>query len=274
MPLESDSHQELLLGLRYYSAETSRILLKLERLPVRAIEAAIATIALTFMVFYTCAQGEEEDGGVVWDDLPSLSRAGATMPAAIPFVLGGPVCAVLFAGTLWMVYAVQVKKLSWNSARRMPDEYTQAKLWVRHCMVLGMLFCAVLAAAVAVPAPHYHLIHACLVAGTLVAGALYASVLVHCVLKRARRLFISSADDERNYGRKWWLALGMGVAVGLDVVTQVVALVVPSLDCAWPKFCVVRAVQGGLEAVAVVCWLVFVHSLRHDLKEISLELAL
>jgi hypothetical protein len=247
-------------------------MLKPELLPIRVLEVAIATIALTFMLFYTCAAGEEEDGGVVWDDLPSLSRAGTTMPAAIPFVLGGPTYALLQAATLWMVYAVQLKKLSWNSARRMPEEYTQAKQWARYCMFLGMLFCMLLAAAVAVPAPHY--VHASLVGATLVTGVLYASLLVHCVLKRAQKLFVSSADDERNYVRKWWLVVGMSVAVALDLLTQMVAFFIPSVDCIWPRFCVVRAVQGGLEAVLVVSWLSFVHSLRHDLKDVNLELAI
>lgn len=91
--------RELLLGLRYYSVETSRFVFRPEQLPLRALEVGVAAIALTLILFYTCAEGEEDDGGVVWDDMPSVSRAGSTLPAAIPFVLGIPCCALLLALT-------------------------------------------------------------------------------------------------------------------------------------------------------------------------------
>jgi len=65
--------RELLLGLRYYSAETSHFRPE-QLLPLRALEVGLTTVP----------------SGEVWDDVPSLSRAGSTLPASIPFALGIP----------------------------------------------------------------------------------------------------------------------------------------------------------------------------------------
>ena len=125
--------RELLLGLRYYSAETCHFVFRPEQLPLRVLEIGLSTVLFTFILYYTCAEGEEEDGGVVWSDMPSLSRAGSTLPASIPFALGIPCCALLLALTFWLVYATHAKKLAWSSARRVPEEHIQATCWSRRC---------------------------------------------------------------------------------------------------------------------------------------------
>lgn len=272
-PAATDS-RELLLGLRYYSAETSHFVFRPEQLPKRALEMGVTTVLLTLILFYTCAEGEEEDGGVVWDDMPSLSRAGSTLPASIPFALGIPCTALLVALAFWLVYATHAKKLAWSSARRVPEEHIQATCWSRRCLHVGWCFCVFLAAAAAVPVTFSPAMHASLVGAMFGSGLLYASLLLGCVLRPAHKLFLATAEDERNYRRKWRCAVGVGVALVLDGCVLVVAAWVPGVDCPWPRPCWVRVAQGGLEALAAVGLMGFVHSLGYDLRDVQLELSI
>lgn len=271
---ESGSTSELLLGLRYYSAETSRFVLRPEHLPRKLLELCFATIGLTLMLFYIFAEGEEDDGGVAWDDLPSLSRAGAIMPSAIPFQMGVSAGSLLLFWTLWLVHATQNKKLSWNSARRMPVEYTHAKLWSRRCMWVGMVFAVLVAVTGAVSVEYSYVTHAVLMCVLLVVGALYAVLLLRYVLKQAPKLFLATVDDEKNYRRKWWLSLGICIGLAVDVCVCVIVVLLPEMDCPLRDPCLTRALRSGSECFAVLCLLGFVLSLRHDLHGVVLELTI
>jgi len=67
-----------------------------------------------------------------------------------------------------------------------------------------------------VPVTYSPAVHASLVGAMFGRCLVQASLLLGCVLRPAHKLFPATAEDEREYGRKWWCAVGVGVALVLD----------------------------------------------------------
>ena len=103
------------------------------------------------------------------------------------------------------------------------------------------------------PVTYSPAVHASLVGAMFGSGLVCASLLLGCVLRPAHKLFLTTAEDEREYGRKWWCAVGVGVALVLDACVLVVTAWVPEIDCPWPRLvgCGRRKEGRGLGG----CWI-------------------